>query len=82
MNFARILKNLPGIIQWQFVQKGEKEYVIRLNITQNSNVDNTIYEIKTVLGNDAKITVEYVNDIPVLASGKRKPVICEWKHDY
>ncbi|MCI8826666.1 MAG: phenylacetate--CoA ligase family protein [Lachnospiraceae bacterium] len=81
MNFARILKNLPGITQWQFVQKGEKEYVIKLNITQNNNVDNTIYEIKTVLGNDAKITVEYVNDIPILASGKRKPVICEWKHD-
>lgn len=80
MNFARILKNLPGIIQWQFIQKEEKKYVICLNLSDNSDVENTVYEIRSVLGDDAEITVKYVNDIPVLASGKRKPVICEWKH--
>ena len=43
------------------------------------SVENTLTEIKSVLGNDAVVRVEYVDDIPVLASGKRKPVICEWK---
>ncbi len=28
--------------------KGKKEYVIRLNLAQNSNIDNTVVEIKTV----------------------------------
>ena len=79
MNFARILKNLPGIIQWQFIQTGEKEYTVKLNLENKCDVENTVEEIKIVLGNDAIIKVEYVNDIPVLASGKRKPVICEWK---
>jgi len=79
MNFARILKNLPGIVQWQFVQKGEKEYIVRLNTESKKTVDNTIEEIRTILGEDAIILVERVSDIPVLASGKRKPVVCEWK---
>lgn len=79
MNFARILKNLPGIIQWQFIQKNEKEYVVKLNVNEKLNLENTISEIKSVVGEDANICVEYVDDIPVLASGKRKPVICEWK---
>lgn len=79
MNFARILKNLPGIIQWQFIQKTEKEYLIKLNANKNLSVENTLKEIKAILGDNANVSVEYVNDIPVLASGKRKPVVCEWK---
>lgn len=79
MNFARILKNLPGIIQWQFIQKGEKDYLIKLNVDKRVSVENTVKEIKAVLGDDANVNVEYVNDIPVLASGKRKSVVCEWK---
>ena len=42
-------------------------------------MDATIQEIKNILGDDAEITVELVDEIPILASGKRKPVICEWK---
>ena len=79
MNFARVLKNLPGIIQWQFVQKGERQYLVRLNLEDKSNVEDKISEIRGILGEDAEISVEFVNDIPVLASGKRKPVVCEWK---
>lgn len=78
MNFARILKNLPGIIQWQFIQKGEKEYLVRLNLQAGSNVGSVVDEIKGVVGTDSNISIEMVNEIPVLASGKRKPVVCEW----
>lgn len=80
MNFARVLKNLPGIIQWQFIQKGEREYTVRLNINKQNDVEETtIKEIQNIVGNDADIHIEYTDDIPVLASGKRKSVICEWK---
>ncbi len=79
MNFARILKNLQGIVQWQFIQKSEKEYLIKLNADKNLSVENTLKEIKAVLGDGANVNVEFVDEIPVLASGKRKPVVCEWK---
>lgn len=81
MNFARVLKNLPGIIQWQFIQKTERNYVIKLNVTHKANIDNTLKEIREILGEESNVSVEYVDEIPVLRSGKRKPVICEWKHD-
>ena len=79
MSFARILKNIPGIIQWQLIQKDEKKYTVRLNMKEENSIDETLDEIRSVLGSDSEITTEYVNDIPVLASGKRKPVVCEWK---
>ena len=80
MNFARVLKNIPGIIQWQFVQVGETNYIIRLNIENKVEVDQTVEEIRNILGETADIQIEYLDDIPVLASGKRKPVVNEWKH--
>lgn len=80
MSFARVLKNLPGIVQWQFIQKDKSEYLLKLNIQKDSfDLENTISQIKQIVGHDANIITEYVDDIPVLASGKRKMVICEWK---
>ncbi len=79
MALARVLKNLNGIIQWQFVQAGEKEYNIRLNMENDTSADACIEELKEILGSDAKVVVERVAEIPVLASGKRKPVVNEWK---
>lgn len=79
MNFARVLKNLPGIVQWQFIQKDEKAYLLKLNYKEELDLDNVIKEIKTIVGEDAEVSIEKVDDIPVLASGKRKPVICEWE---
>jgi len=80
MNFSRILKNLPGIIQYQFVQKGQYEYVIRLNMENEENVDEVVAQIKEILGGaEANVQVEMVDEIPVLASGKRKPIVNEWK---
>ena len=64
----------------EFIQKNEKQYIVRLNLESESSVDDKINEIREILGADADISVEFVNDIPVLASGKRKPVICEWKN--
>ena len=80
MALARVLKNLKGIIQWQFVQTDEKEYKIRLNMEAKRSPDNCIRELKEILGDDAVIETELVDELPVLASGKRKPVVNEWKH--
>lgn len=79
MALARVLKNLKGIVQWQFIQKGRTEYTIRLNTENELSVAECVAELKELLGKDAEITVEIVDEIPVLASGKRKPVLQEWK---
>ena len=36
-------------------------------------------DLKAILGIDAVIKIEQVYEIPILASGKRKSVINEWK---
>lgn len=79
--YGRILKNYDYISLWQFVQTDEKEYSLRLVL--NKNDDITIKDIRKkmldILGTDANISIKQVNDIPVLQSGKRKPVINSWK---
>lgn len=79
MNFGRTLKNFKSILQWQFIQKAEKEYCVKLQLSNENEIDSIIKEIHEIVGQDAVISIERVKDIPVLTSGKRKPVICEWK---
>ncbi|MCM1006790.1 MAG: hypothetical protein NC485_02485 [Ruminococcus flavefaciens] len=81
MSFARILKNLPGISQWQFIQKDKLVYELRINPKEDFDEERTLSEVLSVIGKDADLTIKYVDEIPVLASGKRKPVICEWKRN-
>jgi phenylacetate-CoA ligase len=61
--------------QYQVIQEDEKEYLIKLNTGSKFNRENEIIsEFKSFLGNDAHIKIDYVNEIPLLASGKRKKV--------
>lgn len=81
MSLARILKNFSGIIQWQFIQNDKDIYTVKLNVEKDyNNFDECISQLKAVLGDEAVINLIYVNEIPVLASGKRKSVICEWEN--
>lgn len=71
-----------GISQFQFIQKGENDYLLKLNLRDESLRSQTnrfVGYIKDVVGQDANCVVEYVSTIPVLSSGKRKVVINEWK---
>lgn len=80
MSFARILKNIPGIVQWQFVQKSADHYELRLNTNKKIDNDAVLDELKDILGTGANVAIVPVEEIPVLASGKRKSVLCEWNH--
>ncbi|HNZ98456.1 hypothetical protein [Ruminococcus sp.] len=79
MLFIRIQESATE--EWQFIQKGQKEYLLKINKKEGFDEANTISEIKALIGEDAVLSTEYVDEIPVLASGKRKSVICEWKKD-
>lgn len=65
--------------QYQFIQEGAKEYTLKLNGAKGIYEDAEIVSyLKSVLGNDAQITIEHVEGIPCLASGKFKKTICNY----
>lgn len=64
------------IKQFQFIQEERTTYIIKLNVFDDFNQqDYIVNDFKADLGQDANIRVVYVNDIPLLNSGKRKLVI-------
>jgi phenylacetate-CoA ligase len=74
---ATCLCTFDKIQQFQFVQKKEKQYILKLNGVKGIYADDTFVNVfKGVMGNDAQIIVEHVAEIPVLKSGKRKEVVC------
>ena len=79
--YGRVLKNYPAIQMWQFVQTGESEYHLRLklNITEEFDLNSIKQNILDIIGQSASLHIDIVDDIPVLKSGKRKPVINEWQ---
>mgnify|MGYP005883626283 CR=1 FL=1 len=83
MVIGRILKHYEDISQWQFIQKSQNEYVLKVimrnEISAVDYLQSPIGILKKHLGQSAIISIEQVNDIPVLNSGKRKSVINEWK---
>lgn len=68
--------NYPEIEQYQFVQISNYEYVFKISMKDQFKREiELINEFKTYVGLDADFKVEYVNEIPLLNSGKRKKVI-------
>lgn len=74
------LWGIANVNQFQFIQNGANEYAIRLNASADEVVlEDILGRLKKTLGLDANIAVEFVDEIPVLASNKRKTVICNYK---
>ena len=78
---CRTMRLSHGIEQWQFIQEDERVYTLKITSTSNArpNVDKEIEEFKRTLGQKAIIQVEYVEDIPVLNSLKRKLIVSKLK---
>ena len=74
------LGSYEGIKQYQFIQKGKNEYLCKLNILAKSAKEEQriLDRLLKLLGASANIKFEYVNEIPLLASGKRKKVVNEF----
>lgn len=66
----------PELAQYQFIQVEKKKYEFQLNLQGNFlREEELIKEFKGYLGSDTTITVTYVEEIPLLSSGKRKKVL-------
>ena len=64
------------IEQYQFIQQSAKQYLFKVCIREKfKREDELIGEFKSYLGADADFQVEYVEEIPLLNSGKRKKVM-------
>jgi phenylacetate-CoA ligase len=64
------------INQYQLIQTGLKDYTFKINCNGLFNrEEQLVSEFKKYLGQDATFKVEYVEEIPLLASGKRKKIM-------
>jgi phenylacetate-CoA ligase len=80
MSIARILKHYSSIIQWQFIQNSRSEYLLKLTVREYLCEEDEIKKaLLELFGNNATIQFQLVDEIPILASGKRKPVVNNWK---
>lgn len=77
------MHEFQDISQYQFIQNGEKNYKMLINlrkeISEFKREGYMLTMLKSFLGDDASIEVEYVEEIPVLKSGKRKQVVNNFK---
>ncbi|WP_179353609.1 phenylacetate--CoA ligase family protein [Winogradskyella vidalii] len=64
--------------QYQLVQKSKKEYHFNFNTDAPVAEAKLIADYKTYFGDDAIIKINYVDEVPLLASGKRREVVNEF----
>ena len=70
--------SFPEIVQYQLIQKDPQSYEIRLNVPDDFRREDELMEVLyRLLGKDASIRIERVDEIPVLASGKRRYIVNE-----
>lgn len=75
-----LLEPFDQLLQYQFVQEGARQYILKLNGAVGRYNDIAFLTLlKDLLGSDAEITIEHVKEVPTLSSGKRKEVICNYK---
>lgn len=67
------LWDVDGIRQYRFVQEDVRDYVLELNAVPSKALEEEVLSrISPYFGEGARIRVRYVDEIPVLNSGKRK----------
>lgn len=71
-NFWRFNK----IKQYQFIQEGKSDYIVKINVGNNFNKEDELIKVlNRLLGSESNIKINYVDEIPVLSSGKRKYIV-------
>jgi phenylacetate-CoA ligase len=73
-------KYASEIRQFQFIQKGKSDYLMLINTTENKfeRAEELIHDLKKFVGEESNIRLTFENDIPVLASGKRRKIVNEY----
>lgn len=67
------LWDVKGVKQYRFIQESETDYTLWLNGDRSQmDVEDIRSRIRPYFGDRARITIDFVDEIPVLNSGKRK----------
>jgi len=81
--FTHLLYQIPGVQEFQFVQETLNEYrlLIRKGPQYRASEESAlIRQIQEEVGEEARVMIEPVESIPLLASGKRKFTISLLPH--
>lgn len=74
-----IMKDYNEIVQFQFVQTDKDKYTLKIVGTlDNKRLEQLRTKYLEVIGKDAAFTIEVVEEIPTLRSGKRAYVVNEY----
>jgi len=74
--FANQMWKYKELDQFQFIQHAQKDYEFRLSSPKKFERERELLEeFRGFLGQDANIRVTYVDEIPLLSSGKRRKVV-------
>jgi hypothetical protein len=76
-NIMGRFKQFVEIHRYQIIQKGKKDYTMRLEGVSPDVDEKCIAEIKTIFGNDANVTIEHTDHIECGKNGKFKVTISE-----
>jgi phenylacetate-CoA ligase len=75
------MRDIENVIQYQFVQHEQGRYSMRIVAMPGFAQEELIRgRLLRILGSEAKLAFEYVDEIPPLRSGKRPYVINEMAH--
>lgn len=76
------MKQFNKLKQYQFIQESARKYILKVNSAKGIYTDGElIAHLKSILGSDAEITIEHVEGIPAMASGKFKNTVCNYQYD-
>ena len=77
-NLMLLVNKFPEFKQCQLIQKNASTYKFKINTDKEFlRKEHFTSSFKEFLGDDAQIIFEYVNEIPLLASGKRRVMVNE-----
>jgi len=73
-----VINKYTEIKQRQIIQKTKNEYLFKLKVNGTFMREGEfIEEFRTYLGENASILIEYVDEIPLLSSGKQRAIVNE-----
>jgi phenylacetate-CoA ligase len=78
--FTCSLELVPGVVQYQVSQQSVEQFTVRLVPGQGfgpTSTDEVLERCRTILGQDAKVTVQVMDEIPREPSGKFRVVKSE-----
>ncbi len=76
---THIMIGLTHIKQYQFIQEDKGMYSLKINAPYREE-DKLFFikKLKDLLGNDATVEIEYIDEIPLLSSGKRQRIVSKY----